>query len=128
MQILEGLLKLPENRECADCQVKYVTRKIERDDVDIVIANTKIEIVLMQWTFCRFYHESVISFILIIGFNNCLITLQRSKMGKCEFRYLYMHAMFWDPQKSRRTHIKGDFLISVVHTLSLPNSESSLSC
>lgn len=24
MQILEGLLKLPENRECADCKAKYV--------------------------------------------------------------------------------------------------------
>jgi len=25
MQILEGLLKLPENRECADCKAKYVS-------------------------------------------------------------------------------------------------------
>lgn len=24
VQILEGLLKLPENRECADCKAKYV--------------------------------------------------------------------------------------------------------
>lgn len=25
LQILEGLLKLPENRECADCKAKYVS-------------------------------------------------------------------------------------------------------
>lgn len=25
MQMLEGLLKLPENRECADCKAKYVS-------------------------------------------------------------------------------------------------------
>ncbi|KAJ6894388.1 hypothetical protein NC652_028221 [Populus alba x Populus x berolinensis] len=53
-KVLEGLLKLPENRECADCKAKY-----------------------------------------------------RSKMGKREFRYLYMHAVFRDPQKSWGTHIKG---------------------
>ncbi|OMO80401.1 Arf GTPase activating protein, partial [Corchorus capsularis] len=70
-KILEGLLKLPENRECADCKSKYVTNTINRDDLDI-----------------------------------------RSKMGKCESRYLYLHAMFWDPQKPWGTYIKGDFLIS----------------
>lgn len=37
-------------------------------------------------------------------------------MGKCEFRYLYMHAMFWDTQKSRGTHIEGAFLISGIYT------------
>lgn len=29
MQILEGLLKLPENRECADCKAKYVSGVIK---------------------------------------------------------------------------------------------------
>ncbi|MBA0776820.1 hypothetical protein Gotri_011766 [Gossypium trilobum] len=70
-KIIESLLKLPENRECADCK-----------------ANA----------------------------NNCFLSLQRSEMGKCEFRYLYMHAMFWDPQKSWGTHIEGAFLISRIYT------------
>ena len=30
MQILEGLLKLPENRECADCKAKYVPWRIQK--------------------------------------------------------------------------------------------------
>lgn len=30
MQILEGLLKLPENRECADCKAKYVSGWIQK--------------------------------------------------------------------------------------------------
>lgn len=30
MQILEGLLKLPENRECADCKAKYVVGRIQK--------------------------------------------------------------------------------------------------
>ena len=33
-------------------------------------------------------------------------------MGKCEFGYLYMHAVFRDPQKSWGTHIEGDKLLS----------------
>ena len=40
------------------------------------------------------------------------LQMQRSKMGKREFRYLYMHAVFRDPQKSWGTHIKGDKLLS----------------
>lgn len=31
MQILEGLLKLPENRECADCGSKYAFQKPSSD-------------------------------------------------------------------------------------------------
>lgn len=30
LQILEGLLKLPENRECADCKAKYVVGRIQK--------------------------------------------------------------------------------------------------
>lgn len=33
MQTLEGLLKLPENRECADCKAKYVPGEL---NIDIV--------------------------------------------------------------------------------------------
>jgi hypothetical protein len=40
------------------------------------------------------------------------LQMQRSKMGKREFGYLYMHAVFRDPQKSWGTHIKGDNLLS----------------
>ncbi|CAJ1957010.1 unnamed protein product [Sphenostylis stenocarpa] len=29
ISILEGLLKLPENRECADCKAKYVSGEAE---------------------------------------------------------------------------------------------------
>lgn len=39
MQILEGLLKLPENRECADCKAKYVFRRFERDKMDVITVN-----------------------------------------------------------------------------------------
>ena len=31
-------------------------------------------------------------------------------MGLCESGHLYMHAMFWNPQKSWSAHIKGDIL------------------
>ena len=48
-------------------------------------------------TFCEFQLDGLIAF-------------QGPKMGQCEFRYLYMHAMFWDPQKSWGTYIKGDVL------------------
>lgn len=37
IQILEGLLKLPENRECADCKAKYVSKIFKRDEMDIMI-------------------------------------------------------------------------------------------
>ena len=33
LQILEGLLKLPENRECADCKSKYVSS----NNIDLVV-------------------------------------------------------------------------------------------
>ncbi|KAF9672870.1 hypothetical protein SADUNF_Sadunf11G0089200 [Salix dunnii] len=65
-KILEGLLKLPENRECADCKAKYY------------------ELLMLT-----------------------SLQMQRSKMGKREFGYLYMHAVFRDPQKSWGTHIKA---------------------
>lgn len=42
MQILEGLLKLPENRECADCKAKYVFRRFERDKMDVITVNNLV--------------------------------------------------------------------------------------
>ena len=36
MQILEGLLKLPENKKCADCKAKYYLEEFKRDDLDII--------------------------------------------------------------------------------------------
>ncbi|KAK2975336.1 hypothetical protein RJ640_004536, partial [Escallonia rubra] len=36
-KILEGLLKLPENRECADCKAKYLSQ-IKTDDMGLNFA------------------------------------------------------------------------------------------
>lgn len=58
LQILEGLLKHPENRECADCKTKYG-----------FVAD--VELSALCW------------FVYIFMANTIPFSLQRSKMGKC---------------------------------------------
>ncbi|KAB5534684.1 hypothetical protein DKX38_017770 [Salix brachista] len=81
-KILEGLLKLPENRECADCKAKY------------------FELLMLT-----------------------SLQMQRSKMGKREFGYLYMHAVFRDPQKSWGTHIKDKAFKASMKSCFVENNE-----